>query len=218
MRVLIACEFSGVVRDAFRDLGHDAMSCDLLPTEVDGPHYQGDVRDLLTPGRWDLVVAHPPCTHLAVSGARHFAKKRADGRQQQGIDFFMLFTNMDCPLAIENPIGIMSRIYRKPDQIIHPWMFGDAVSKATCLWLHDLPPLMPTKDVHADVKYYIDPRGRRQSEWNARQIVVNGKKCGYDTDEFKRHRSKTFPGVAAAIAAQWGEFCSAHDKRKGNDQ
>jgi hypothetical protein len=144
MRVLVACEFSGIVRDAFRSRGHDAWSCDLLSTEREGPHIQGDVLRHLDDG-WDLVIAHPPCTDLAVSGARYFEEKRKSGAQQKSIEFFMAFTKLRCKWAIENPIGIMSRLYRKPDQIIQPWQFGHPESKATCLWLSGLPLLQPTK-------------------------------------------------------------------------
>ena len=147
MKILIACEFSGRVRDAFIAKGHDAMSCDLLPTEQPGPHYQGDVFDVIDAG-WDLMIAHPPCTNLAVSGARHFAVKKMDGRQQAAISFFMRLAKADVPrIAIENPVSIMSTFYRKPDQIIQPWQFGHGETKATCLWLKDLPPLVPTEIV-----------------------------------------------------------------------
>ena len=185
MRALIACEFSGVVRDAFAAKGHDAMSCDLLPTERPGKHYQGDVMDIID-NRWDLIIAHPPCTHLAVSGAKHFAAKKADGRQRQGVDFFMLFTNTNCPrVAIENPIGIMSKIYRKPDQIIQPWQFGHGETKGTCLWLKGLPLLKPTNIVE----------GREQRIW----------KMPPSADRAKE-RSRTFPGIAQAMAEQLGKY------------
>ena len=183
MRVLIACEYSGAVRDAFIALGHDAMSCDLLPTDVPGPHYQGDVRDVIGRG-WDLMIAHPPCTHLAVSGARHFAAKRADGRQQEGIDFFMMLARADVPrYAIENPVCIMSSIWRKPDQVIQPWQFGHGETKATCLWLKGLPKLTPTNIVEgrADRIHKMPPSPDR---WKL--------------------RSATYAGIAAAMAEQWG--------------
>ena len=139
LRVLVACEYSGTVRDAFRRRGHDAMSCDLLPTDVIGPHYQGDVRDLLLPDAWDLMIAHPPCTHLAVSGARWFKDKQAE--QAEALDFVQLLMAAPVPwIAIENPISIISSRIRKPDQIIQPWQFGHGETKATCLWLKDLPP------------------------------------------------------------------------------
>ena len=183
MRVLIACEYSGTVRDAFLALGHDAMSCDLLPTDVPGPHYQGDVFDVVGDG-WDLMIAHPPCTHLAVSGARHFAAKRADGRQQEGIDFFMRLAMADIPrIAIENPVCIMSSTWRKPDQIIQPWQFGHGETKATCLWLKNLPKLVPT-----DIVEGRDDRIHRLPP---------------SADRWKL-RSKTYEGIARAMADQWG--------------
>lgn len=206
MKVLIACEESQVVCKAFRAKGHEAYSCDIQDCSGGHPewHIKGDVLKILNDG-WDLILAFPPCTHLAVSGARHFAKKIADGRQQQGVDFFMLFTQLSCQkVAIENPIGIMSKKWRKPDQIIQPYMFGDAVKKSTCLWLKGLQKLKETENVERDVKYYTSKNGAKMSEWNAKQIVVNGKKCGYNTPEFKAHRSKTFPGIAKAMAEQWG--------------
>jgi hypothetical protein len=187
MKVLIACEFSGVVRDAFIGGGHDAMSCDLLPTETPGPHYQGDVRDVLD-YPWDLMIAHPPCTHLSVSGARHFADKRMDGRQQSAVSFFMRLTKADIPrIAIENPVCIMSTLWRKPDQTIQPWEFGHGETKATCLWLKGLPPLQPTE--------IVPGRDNR---------VHKGCGFGWSTPECKRERSRTFPGVAQAMAKQWG--------------
>lgn len=184
MRVLVACEFSGRVRDAFITSGHDAMSCDLLPTDQPGPHYQGDVFDVIDAG-WDLMIAHQPCTHLAVSGARHFADKRMDGRQQSAIAFFMRLAKADVPrIAIENPVSIMSSFYRKPDQIIQPWQFGHGETKATCLWLKNLPPLKPTEivDGRENRVHRLPPSADR---W--------------------RLRSVTYAGIAAAMAAQWGD-------------
>lgn len=180
-RVLIACEFSGVVRDAFLARGYDAMSCDLLPADRPGPHYRGDVRDMLGQA-WDLVLAFPPCTHLCSSGARWFRAKRADGRQQQAVEFFMLFTRLECPWAIENPIGIMSREYRAPDQIVQPWQFGHGETKATCLWLHGLPMLVPTSIVSGR-----EPRIHHMP----------------GSDSRSRERSRTYSGIAAAMAGQW---------------
>jgi hypothetical protein len=183
LRVLVACEYSGTVRDAFRKLGHDAMSCDLLPTDADGPHYQGDVFDVIGDG-WDLMIAHPPCTHLSVSGARHFAAKRADGRQQSAIDFFMRLKQADIPrMAIENPVCIMSTVWRKPDQVIHPWQFGHGETKATCLWLKGLPMLQPTNIVEG------------------REARIH--KMPPSADRWKE-RSKTYAGIAQAMADQWG--------------
>ena len=188
MRILVACEFSGVVRDAFLARGHDAVSCDILPTESPGPHYQGDVRDILNEG-WDMVIAFPVCTHLCSSGARWFPEKRADGRQQAAIDFFMMFTRLDCPrVAIENPVGIMSSLYRKPDQIIQPWMFGHGETKATCLWLMGLPLLEPTDIVD----------GREARVWRMPPGPDRAKE-----------RGRTKPGVADAMAAQWGTLRAA---------
>lgn len=205
MKVLIACEFSGIVRDAFLARGHDAMSCDLLPTEKPGPHYQGDVRDILG-GGWDLMIAHPPCQHLAVSGARWFAEKRKDGRQQAGIDFFLLLANAPIPRkCIENPISIMSKLYRKPDHIIQPFWFGHEAQKATCLWLTGLPKLMPTKIVDRG-QIYVDPRGNKHGGVHTLRAKV-----GYSammllprTADRWKIRSRTFPGIAAAMAEQWG--------------
>ena len=183
MKVLVACEFSGAVREAFAAQGHDAWSCDLLETEIPGQHIVGDVLEVLGDG-WDLMIAHPPCTHLAVSGARHFAAKRADGRQQEGIDFFMMLADADIPrYAIENPICIMSSIWRKPDQVIQPWQFGHGETKATCLWLKGLPKLTPTNIVEgrADRIHKMPPSPDR---WKL--------------------RSATYAGIAAAMADQWG--------------
>lgn len=175
------------MRDQFIAKGHEAMSCDILPSETPGPHYQGDVRDILHQD-WDMIIAFPPCTHLAVSGAKHFAQKRADGRQQEGIDFFMMFANHPCPkIAIENPIGIMSSGWRKPDQIIQPWMFGDSYSKSTCLWLKGLPKLEPTNIV--DKGEFVIHGGKRIAKWYSNREI---------------DRSKTFPGVSEAMASQWG--------------
>lgn len=182
MRILIACEFSGLVREAFRAKGHDAWSCDLLPSEMPGNHIQGDVLKHLY--GWDMMIAFPPCTHLAVSGARWFKQKTADGRQQEGINFFMKLANADIPkIAIENPIGIMSTVWRKPDQIIQPWQFGHGETKATCLWLKNLPKLQPT-----DIVAGRNPRIHRMAPGSNRA----------------KERSRTYPGIAAAMADQWG--------------
>jgi len=183
MRVLIACETSGRVRDAFLAAGHDAVSCDVLPTEAPGPHIEGDVLPHLADG-WDMIVGFPPCTHLAVSGARHFAAKRADGRQAEGIAFFLAIAAAPvAKLAIENPVGIMSSLYRKPDQVIQPWQFGHGETKATCLWLRGLPPLVPT-----DVVPGREARVHRMPP---------------SPDRWKQ-RSATYPGIASAMSAQWG--------------
>ena len=183
MKVLIGCEYSGTVRDAFLSAGHDAMSCDLLPTELPGPHHQGDVFEIINEG-WDLAIFHPPCTHLAVSGARHFKEKQEDGRQKQAIEFFLALARAPIPrIAIENPICIMSSIWRKPDQIIHPWQYGHGETKATCLWLKNLPHLVPTKIV------------------SGREPRVH--KLPPSVDRWKL-RSTTYKGIAQAML-QWAE-------------
>lgn len=181
--MLIACEYSGKVRDAFIKLGHEAMSCDLLPTDVDGPHYQGDVFDIINDG-FDLMIAHPPCTHLAVSGARHFAAKQACGVQQEALQFVQRL--LDAPIeriALENKISIISSRIRKPDQIIQPWMFGHGETKATCLWLKNLPLLTPTNIVEG------------------REARIH--KMPPSADRWKK-RSETYQGIADAMAMQWG--------------
>lgn len=194
MNVLVACEFSGIVRDAFRARGHNAVSCDLEPSERPGPHIQGDVLEIID-ADWDLVIAHPPCTHLAVSGARYFAEKRADGRQQEGIDFFMRFARLDhVPrVCIENPICIMSSVWRKPDQIIQPYEYGHPESKKTCLWLKGLPKLVPTRILP------LPESGR----W-ANQTPSGQNKLGPSKDRAKI-RSRTYQGIADAMAEQWGK-------------
>lgn len=187
MRVLIACEYSGRVRDAFRALGHDAMSCDLLPTDAEGPHHQGDVTELLHMG-WDLMIAHPPCTHLAVSGSRWFKDKVKE--QAEALVFVQ--TLMDAPIAkiaIENPISVISSRIRKPDQIIQPWQFGHGETKATCLWLKGLPKLTPTNVVEG------------------REARVH--RMPPSPDRWKE-RSRTYQGIAEAMAAQWGQAPNAY--------
>lgn len=187
MKVLVACEYSGTVRDAFIRAGHDAMSCDLLPTEATGPHYQGDLFDVID-YPWDMAIFHPECTHLAVSGARHFAEKKMDGRQQAAVAFFMRIERRSQHIprtAIENPICIMSSLWRKPDQVIQPWQFGHGETKATCLWLKGLPLLEPTDIVE----------GREQRIHHMPPSV----------DRWKE-RSRTFQGIANAIAQQWGKL------------
>jgi site-specific DNA-cytosine methylase len=183
MKVLVACEYSGTVRDAFIAAGHEALSCDLLPTDVPGPHYQGDVRDVLHDG-WDLMIAHPPCTHLAVSGARWFKDKQAE--QAEALDFVRLL--LDAPIeriALENPISVISSRIRKPDQIIQPWQFGHGETKATCLWLKGLPKLEPTNIV------------------DGREARVH--KLPPSADRWKI-RSTTYKGIAEAMAQQWGKM------------
>ena len=181
MRVLVACEYSGVVRDAFLRRGHDAMSCDLLPTDAQGPHYQGDVRDILGDG-WDLMIAHPPCTHLCVSGARWFASKVKE--QADALAFVACLLDAPIPrICVENPVSVISTRIRKPDQTIQPWQFGHGETKATCLWLVGLPRLRPTEIVTGrdDRIHRLPPTPDR---WKI--------------------RSQTYAGIAEAMASQWG--------------
>jgi hypothetical protein len=197
MKVLLACEESQAVTKEFRALGHEAYSCDILPTSGDNPewHLQQDVEPLLKDD-WDLIIAFPPCTHLAVSGAAWFEQKRLDGRQQQGIDFFMMFTNLPCEkVAIENPVGIMSTNYRKPDQIIQPYEYGDPYSKKTCLWLKGLPKLVPTNKVEPEPRK-VFKSGNSMPAWYADAWSKS-------PEERSKIRSKTFAGIAQAMAQQW---------------
>jgi len=187
MRVLVACEYSATVRDAFRARGFDAWSCDLLPTEGDPRwHIEGDALEVAYGQHWDVLVAHPPCTHLAVSGARHFPAKRADGRQQAALDFVRALLDAPVPhIALENPVSIISSAIRKPDQIIQPWQFGHGETKATCLWLKNLPKLKPTNIVEgrSDRIHKMPPGPNRWKE-----------------------RSRTYQGIADAMADQWGGY------------
>ena len=181
MKVLIACEFSGIVRDAFARRGHDAWSCDLLPTESEGNHIQGDVLEILD-GGWDLMIAFPPCTHLAVSGARWFKGKHEE--QEEALDFIWHLLISHIPRkAIENPIGVISTRIRKPNQIIQPWQFGHPETKATCLWLNNLPLLRPTNIVEGRyARVHREPPSK--DRW--------------------KNRSRTYPGIAEGMATQWG--------------
>lgn len=238
MKVLVACEESQRVCTEFRKLGHEAYSCDIQPCSGGHPewHIQDDVLPLLNGncdyktvngdihhliGKWDMIIAFPPCTHLAVSGAPHFEKKRADGRQRQGIEFFCKFFEADCDkVVIENPVNIISGDYvtkwfpdlskkyglpKEPTQRIHPWMFGDNFSKNTCLWIKGLKPLKPhtLKQPEMEWKEWIDKRTgkkKRQNKWYF-DALVNAKTA----EERSRLRSKTFPGIAKAMAEQWGK-------------
>lgn len=185
MKVLIACEESQAVCIEFRKLGHEAFSCDVQPCSGNHPewHIRDDIFNVINQG-WDIMIAFPPCTHLAVSGARYFEEKRRDGRQKEGIEFFLKLADSNIPkIAIENPIGIMSTLYRKPDQIIQPWMFGHGETKATCLWLKGLPKLQPTEIVS----------GREQIIWKMPP-----------SPERAKLRSKTYQGIAKQMAKQWG--------------
>ena len=206
MKILVACEESQAVTIEMRRLGHEAYSCDIQECSGGHPewHIMQDVLPLLNGnctfqtadlythtinGRWDMIIAFPPCTDLAVSGARHFAKKRADGRQQASIDFFMKFANAHCDMiAIENPVGIMSTRFRKPDQIINPWQFGHPETKKTCLWLKNLQPLEETENVYAYMMT-LPEKERSRIHWMG---------SGH-----AKERSKTYPGIARAMAEQW---------------
>lgn len=190
MKVLVACEFSGTVRDAFSRRGHDAWSCDLLPSETSGQHYQGDVRDLLGQ-QWDLMIAHPPCTHLAVSGARWFKDKLTE--QAEALNFVQLLLGANIPkIALENPVSIISSRIHKPDQIIQPWQFGHPESKTTCLWLKGLPPLQHTNVLQ------MPPSGRWENQTPSGQNKLS------PSPERAKLRSKTYHGIAEAMADQWG--------------
>lgn len=217
MKILLACEESQAVCKEFRLRGHEAYSCDIQECSGGHPewHIQGDVMEVLRHEpflpKYDMVIAFPPCTHLAVSGAAHFEKKRKDGRQQEGINFFMFFTTLKTPfVAIENPVGIMSKLYRKPDQIIQPYYFGDPFQKTTCLWLKNLPPLyhndkpnlFDSNITHTDKGEFYEwvdkktGKTKRQPKWYA-EAFMHSKEHG-------KERSKTFPGIAKAMATQWG--------------
>lgn len=197
MKALMACEESQAVTNEFRRLGHEAYSCDILACSGGHPewHMQCDVREILN-DPWDIIIAFPPCTDLAVSGARYFEQKRKDGRQQRAIEFFMLFANSKCEkVGMENPVGVMSTQWRKPDQIIQPYQFGDPFSKKTCLWLKGLPLLVPTCVVEKGEQVTF-PSGKSMPKWYADAFSLPPK-------ERAKLRSKTFPGIAKAMAEQW---------------
>jgi len=197
--VLIACEFSGIVRDAFAAKGHDAWSCDLLPTERPGQHIQEDVQYIYDLGIWDLMIAFPPCTHLASSGAKHFHRK-ADLQKSA---LFFIQQIMDAPIeyiALENPVGIISTRIRKPDQIIQPWQFGDSYQKTTCLWLKNLPELIPTQIVGKGE--FVIHGGKKFPKWYSNRT---------------RKRDKTFPGIAEAMADQWGRYMTACQPKESHE-
>jgi len=204
MRVLIACEFSGVVRDAFRAQGHDAVSCDLLPTESEGPHYQGDVRDLLK-DQWDLMIAHPPCTYVARAGCRWLypGGKLNEERYAKGVDakqFFDDLLNAEVPrIAVENPVPQKVFGFPPPTQTIHPWQFGHEAQKTTLLWLKNLPPLEETNVVGKGEYFYDKVNGWRHTKW-------------FMADTSAKRRSVTFAGIARAMAAQWGSLPNAESE------
>ena len=203
MKILVACEESQEVCKAFRKLGVEAYSCDLLPCSGERPewHLQQDIFEVINKN-WDMMIAFPPCTDLAVSGARHFKRKIANGSQQKSIEFFMALANCDIPkIAIENPIGIMSGKWRKPDQIIQPWMFGDKAQKSTCLWLKGLPKLTPTNIVDKGEFFeFISKKGekKRMPMWYYQAL-----KIAKTPEQRRTLRSKTFEGIAKAMAEQW---------------
>lgn len=211
MRVIVGCEYSQIVTMAFREKGHEAYSCDIIPCEGGHPewHFQDDIFEVLKREKFDMGIFHPPCTHLCVSGSRHFKEKQANGRQQEGINFFLECFYAKIPkVCVENPVGIMSTLLRKPDQTIQPWMFGDTFSKATCLWLRNLRPLLhfgnPTlfndPITHVDKgEFVVAKSGKRMAKWCADA-------WGLPPDERAKVRSKTFPGIAKAMANQWGEI------------
>jgi len=195
MKVLIACEFSGIVRSAFSVLGHDAWSCDLLPTEIPGNHIQGDVLEILDNG-WDLMVAHPPCTHLCNRGVYHCKRRGDEWKINKALEFFLELYNAPIPkICLENPVGIISTRFRKPDQYIEPYWFGDNAKKKTGLWLKNLPKLVPTNMLPMPQPLWVDSKGKN------RYIVdtLTGK-------ERAKNRSRTFLGVAKAMAEQWGNL------------
>lgn len=208
MNILIGCEYSNTVAREFRKKGHKVTSCDLLPNDEDqSNHYQGDIFDILYKELWDFGIFFPPCTHIALSGTKHWKLKKSDGRQQAAIKFFMKFTILKIPkVCIENPIGLMSTVYRKPDQIIQPYHFGDSYKKSTCLWLTGLPKLFHAGEVdlfndkvtHVDKgEFIILPDGRKMPKWYSDAKVAS-------KEQTQKTRSKTFPGIARAMADQWG--------------
>ena len=219
MKILLACEESQAVTIEFRKLGFEAFSCDIQDQSGGFPewHIKGDVLDVINLG-WDVMIAFPPCTHLAVSGAAWFEQKRKDGRQQEGIKFFMEMVNVPIKhIAIENPIGIMSKEYRKPDQIIHPYYFGDETSKATCLWLKNLPLLKHNKeiDLFNQNSTWVKPKFTEyfcKKTGGTNRYSTTADKWYKNAEERSRERSKTFPGIANAMATQWGEYFNKLNK------
>ena len=197
MKVLVACEYSGIVRDAFAAKGHDAWSCDILPTESPGNHFQGDVLEHLDKG-WDMMIAHPPCTHLAVSGARWFTEgKKPWSLQEEALDFVRKLLNAPIDkIALENPISVISTKIKKPTQIIQPYQFGHEAQKTTCLWLKNLPKLKSTKVVGKG-QFTIFKSGKKHPKWYADALKLS------KHDRMKK-RSETFKGIAQAMADQWG--------------
>ena len=201
MKILVACEESQAVTIELRKLGHEAFSCDLLDQSGGYPewHIKGDAVAEAYSGKYEMMICFTPCTHLAVSGARWFPEKIKDGRQQEGIDLFMSFANAPIPkIAIENPIGIMSSKWRKPNQIIQPWMFGDKAKKTTCLWTKNLPNLIPYIEEEPELEYHNMPSGKRMEMWMYKIRCLDAK-----SGARSKAASKTFPGIAKAMAQQW---------------
>jgi hypothetical protein len=198
LKVLVACEYSGAVRDSFIALGHDALSCDLLPTDVPGPHHTGDVRPLLRQ-QWDIIIAFPPCTYLCSSGMHWTVRGLRDPQlTEDALDFVRCLLDAPCPhIALENPVGAISTRIRKPDCVIQPWQFGHDASKTTCLWLKNLPPLVPN---------YVLPKPA-SGRWD-NQCASGQNKLGPSPDRWKL-RSATYPGIARAMAAQWSAYVSS---------
>lgn len=203
MKVLVACERSGVVRNAFIALGHDAWSCDIYPAQDNGPHLQKDVEQLLTQD-WDLMIAHPPCTYLCVAGAKHFKHKDRQLKQLEALQFFrMLLEAPISKIAIENPIGVVSTKIGKPQQIIQPYMFGDPQRKSTCLWLKNLPLLVPTQVVQPKLRTTVNGKSLPQWMYSSQDQATRG------TLKMQTIRSRTFQGIANAMAQQWGALADA---------
>jgi len=207
MKVLIACEFSGIVREAFKKHGHNAWSCDLLSSEILGQHIQGDVLKILNNG-WDLMIAHPPCTYLTYAGVAHWNKPGRAEKRKQAMEFFMYLMNAPIPkICIENPVGYPSKVFRKPDQIIQPYYFGDRLLKRTCLWLKGLPPLIWAKEDELFWKKtatdYPEPEYYQKTgkQKGRKRYYIDAMKGGKDR---AKNRSRFFPGIANAMAEQWG--------------
>lgn len=198
MKILVACEFSGIVRDAFIKKGHDAISCDIIDTDSPGPHHKGDVLEYLKHNSFDLMLAFPPCTYLTAAGERWMKDPRYPNRAQdrrEAAEFFMALMNADIEkICVENPIGHMTTCYRKPDQIVNPFQYGDPARKRTCLWLKNLPTLQPTDIV--EIEYVTNLKGKKVPKW---EYETSPQKKGRE-----KARSKTFPGIANAMAEQWG--------------
>lgn len=198
MRVLVGCEFSGVIRDAFLNRGHDAISCDLLPSEAGPPHIIGDIREVLSESQWDLFIAHPPCTYLSVVGNRHLKQPGRLEKREQALEFFVsLWSSPIHRICIENPVGYVNTHFVRPDQIIHPYMFGEAVRKRTCLWLLNLPKLVPTNPVDPPEPWFYSLGDKTRGK--PIHYVEGGTKSAHE-------RSRSFQGIADAMANQWGSL------------